>query len=53
MINLSMGERRKITFKNLQKNIRHSWIGHTIRHNKFVVNIFQGAISGKKGHGKT
>ena len=30
------------------KNRRHSWIGHTIRHNEFVVNILEGAISGKK-----
>jgi len=29
------------------KNRRHSWIGHTIRHSEFVVNIFEGAISGK------
>jgi hypothetical protein len=35
------------------KNRRHSWIGHTIRHNEFVVNILEGAISGKKGGGKT
>jgi len=35
------------------KNRRHSWIGHTIRHNEFVVNILEGAISGKKGRGKT
>jgi hypothetical protein len=34
------------------KNRRHSWIGHTIRHNEFVVIIFEGAISGK-GRGKT
>jgi hypothetical protein len=30
------------------KNRRHSWIGHTIRHDKFVVNILEGAISAKK-----
>ena len=35
------------------KNIRHTWIGHTIGHNEFVVNIPEGAISGKKGRGKT
>jgi len=29
------------------KNIRHSWIGHIIRHNEFVVNILEGAISGR------
>jgi hypothetical protein len=34
-------------------NRRHSWIGHIIRHNEFVVNILEGATSGKKGHGKT
>ena len=37
----------------LLKNRRHSWIGHTIRHNEFVVNILEGAISGKKGCGTT
>ena len=36
------------------RNRRHSWIGHTIRRNEFVVNILEGAISGKKkGRGKT
>ena len=30
------------------KNRHHSWIGYTIRHNKFVVNILEGAMSGKK-----
>jgi len=30
------------------KNRRHSWIGHTIRHNVFAVNILEGAIFGKK-----
>jgi len=34
------------------KNIRHSWIGHTIWHNEFVVNILEGAISGKKAVGR-
>ena len=43
----SKGERRKINFKN-KKNGRHSWIGHTIRHNKFAVNILEWAIFGKK-----
>jgi hypothetical protein len=33
-------------------NIRHSWIGYTIRHNEFVVNILEGAISGKKAVGR-
>ena len=30
------------------KNRRHSWIGHTIGHNEFVVNVLEGAISGEK-----
>ena len=30
------------------KNRCHSWIGHTIRHNEFVVNTLEGAISRKK-----
>jgi len=34
------------------KNRCHSWIGHTIRHNKFVVNILEGAIFGKKAVGR-
>jgi len=33
-------------------NRRHSWIGHTIRHNEFVVNMLEGAISGKKAVGR-
>jgi len=33
-------------------NRRHSWIGHTIRHNEFVVNILEEAISGKKAMGR-
>jgi hypothetical protein len=27
------------------KNRRHLWVGHIIRHNEFVVNILEGAIS--------
>jgi hypothetical protein len=34
------------------KNRRHSWKGHTIRHNEFVVNILEGAISEKKAVGR-
>jgi len=34
------------------KNRRLSWIGRTIRHNEFVVNILQGAIIGKKAVGR-
>jgi hypothetical protein len=28
------------------------WIGHIIRHNGFVVNILEGAISGKNALGR-
>jgi len=34
------------------KNRRHSWLGHTVRHNEFVVNILEEAICGKKAVGK-
>ena len=37
----------------LKKKRRHSWIGHTMRHNEFVVNILEGAISGKKDVGRS
>ena len=43
--------KRKINLKIL-RNRRHSWIGHTIRHNEFVVNILDGAIFGKKAMGR-
>jgi len=33
------------------KNRCHSWKEHTIGHNQFVVNILEGAISGKKAMG--
>jgi hypothetical protein len=33
-------------------NRHHSWKGHIIRHNEFVVNILDGAISGKKAVGR-
>ena len=45
--------KEEILLLKIFKNRRHSWIGHTIRHNEFVVNILEGAISGKKGRGKT
>jgi len=51
MMKFSKGERRKITFK-IKNNRRHSWIRHRIRHNEFVVNIPEGAISGKNALGK-
>jgi hypothetical protein len=37
----------KLLLKNF-KNIRHLLIGHTVRHNEFVVNILEGAISDKR-----
>ena len=36
----------------LSKNRRHSWRGHTIRHNEIVINILEGAIFGKKAVGR-
>jgi hypothetical protein len=40
-------------FLKILRNRHHSWIGHIIRHNEFVVNILEGTISGKKILGKT
>jgi len=34
------------------RNRCHTRIGHTIRRNEFVVNILEGAISGKKPMGR-
>jgi len=34
------------------QNRRHSWIGHTVRHNEFVVDILEGTISGKRAVGR-
>jgi hypothetical protein len=34
------------------KNGHHLWIGHTVRHNEFVLNVLEGAISGKKAMGR-
>jgi hypothetical protein len=42
----------RLLLKMLNKRQCHSWIGHTIRHNEFVVNILEGAISGQKAMGR-
>jgi len=39
-------------FLKILKERHHSWIGHTIRHNEVVVNILEGAISGKRAVGR-
>jgi hypothetical protein len=44
MMKFFKGRNKKDYFK---KNRRHSWIGHTFGHNKFVVKRLEGAISGK------
>ena len=33
-------------------NTRHSWIGHIIGHNEFVVNILKEAVSGRRAMGR-
>ena len=38
--------------ERLLLEILKRWIGHIIRHNEFVVNILEGAISGKKAVGR-
>ena len=45
-------EKEERLLLKILKNKRHSWIGHIIRHNEFVVNILEGAISGKKAVGR-
>ena len=42
----------RLLLKVFLKNRQHSWIGHTIRHNEFEVNILEGALSGKKAVGR-
>ena len=39
-------------FLKILKFRSHAWRGHTFKHNEFVVNIFDGAISGKKAVGR-
>jgi len=41
------GAKEERSLLKILKNRRHSWIGHIIRHNEVVVNITEGAISGK------
>jgi hypothetical protein len=38
----------KILLLKILKNCHQLWIGHIIRHNVFVVNILEGALSGEK-----
>jgi len=45
-------ERLLLKIKIKKKKRRHPWIGHIIRHNEFVVNILEGAISRKKVVGR-
>jgi len=52
MLKCFKGRKKKDHFLKIKKNRRHSWIGHTIRHNEFVVNILEGAILGKKAVGR-
>ena len=40
MVKFSKGRKNKNYFKNFKK-----WIGHRLRHNVFVENILEGAIS--------
>jgi hypothetical protein len=43
---------KEILLLQILRNGHHSWIGHLIRHNEFVVNILEGTISGKKDLGE-
>jgi hypothetical protein len=44
--------KEELLLLRILKNRRHSKIGHIIRHNEFVINILEGAISRKRGRGK-
>ena len=44
--------KEEILLLNILKNRRHSWIGHRIRLNDFVVNILEGAIFRRKAVGR-
>jgi hypothetical protein len=46
-----MAKEERLLLKIL-KNRCHSWIGHIVRHKEFVVNILEGAITGKKALGR-
>jgi len=46
------GQKKKDYILKFKKNRRHSWIGHTIKHNEFLVKILEGAIFGKKAVGR-
>jgi len=48
---LQRAKEKRLLLKSL-KNRCHSWIGHTVRQNKFVANILEGAIPGKKTMGR-
>jgi hypothetical protein len=47
MISFQRAKEERLLLKIL-KSRRQSWIGHIIRHNNFVVNILEAAISGKR-----
>jgi hypothetical protein len=44
---LNCSSKQRLLLKIL-KSRRHFWIRHTVRHNKFAVNILEGAVSGRK-----
>jgi len=49
MMEILKGTKKKVYLKNLKINRRHTYIGHTIGHIEFVVNILEGAIFEKYG----
>ena len=46
------GAKEERLLLKILKNRCHSWIGHINRHNDFIVNILEEAISRKKAIGR-
>jgi hypothetical protein len=45
--------KEEILLLKILNNTGHLWIGRIIRHNEFVGNVLEGAISGKKAVGRS
>jgi hypothetical protein len=46
------GKKKKDYFLKFKKTRRHSWMGHTVKHNESITSLKE-QYPDKKGHGKT